>query len=332
MKRYARMKGNARMKKLIRMNARTLAIGKGCLLLLLLACQLVCSGCTGVRTGVADAVGHTPQPGVACVSAAGTASNSPNAVVADAGVKMNEAEDPVEVWFRGQDARTLDTLDTVADADSLYLAAEGDTLLLASIPDEKVYLYGCAGADAVILRMDDRCQLFRWTYASPRLIPPQIGYADYDRDGIKEAAISLHTGTGTGVSVEQLYLVEILENGTCSAVAYAPDQYLGQLAEHITATLDQEEDRLLLAVDGRNMGEGIDLSAWLREGARYERIWFGSQIAFDVAGEGITLRTTPGCCFEGVASAQYEGMPDFAAEIVWHDGGFALSDVKMVDR
>jgi hypothetical protein len=159
-----------------------------------------------------------------------------------------------------------------------------------------------------------------------------MGYADFDQDGKKEIAVSMHTGTGTGVSVDQLYLVKIRNDGTLSAMEFTPYQYIRQIAEKVSAEYNQAEGMLQFFIDDRKMGSAIDLSSWIKKGYHYSRIGFDEQISFEISKKAITLNFTPGCYFENVSSAQYDEMPDFTAKVVYKKGDFSLTDIKVNEK
>lgn len=236
----------------------------------------------------------------------------------------------IESWYKKLNINKLNKIKKVASVNDIVEAKEGTTLLLASIPEEKVYMYGYAGGDGVILRVNDKYQLFRWIYIAPRAVQPQLSYGDFDQDGKKEIAVTLYTGTGTGVSVHQLYIVEVQNDGTLTALEYTPYQYIKQMMEKVIATYSQTDHRLQFYIDGQKSGNAIDLSSWVEDGYQYSEITFGDQISFDVSKNAITLEFIPGYCFDNVAPPQYDHVPDFSAKVIYNNGEFSLTDIKIV--
>lgn len=90
--------------------------------------------------------------------------------------------------------------------------------LLAAIPEKNIYLYGLRSGEAefegeitdkVVLYAGDQKQEFGWNYMTPRFILPQLQTYDFDKDGEDELSVILYVGSGTGVSIEELHIVEI---------------------------------------------------------------------------------------------------------------------------
>lgn len=253
-------------------------------------------------------------------------------LVEDVDVHGDENIKKFERWYQKLNIKKLNEIKTVVNTNELSDADEGSTLLLASTPKEKVYLYGYARDNAVILRINNKYQLFRWGYTSPRGILPRMGYADFDQDGKKEIAVSMCTGTGTGVSVDQLYIVKTRNDGTLSAMEFTPYQYNRQLTERISATYNQTEGMLQFFIDDKKAGNAIDISSWIKEKYQYSKIGFGEQISFKILKKAITLNFIPGCYFKNSCSALYDGIPNFTAKVVYKKGEFSLTDIKVNEK
>lgn len=81
--------------------------------------------------------------------------------------------------------------------------------LLSALPDKGIYLYGIKEFDGVMLFAGEDRQYFDWQYLTPRFILPQMQTGDFDADGKDELAVILYIGSGTGVSIEDLHIVEL---------------------------------------------------------------------------------------------------------------------------
>lgn len=241
-------------------------------------------------------------------------------------------KEKMERWYKKLSIRELNNVKTIVDENNLFEAEEGSTLLLAAVPADKVYLYGYSGGEAVILRINDKYQLFPWEYTSSRGILPKMGYADYDHDGIKEVAVALHTGTGTGYDVDKLYIVKMQKDGMLGSIEYTPYQYISQLNESISAVCDQKKKTLQFFIDNKKVGKEINISSWAEEEHAYAGISFGEQIAFEFSEKVVTLRTVPGCYFEDMFPSQYEEMPDFTTKVIYKEGEFSLTDIKIDEK
>ena len=85
--------------------------------------------------------------------------------------------------------------------------------LISAIFDRGIYLYGIK-SDGVALYVGDSVHYYDWSYLTPRFILPRLQVCDYDADGKEELSVILYVGSGTGVSVENLHIVEISEAQT----------------------------------------------------------------------------------------------------------------------
>lgn len=87
------------------------------------------------------------------------------------------------------------------------------TALLAEAGDAA--FYGQSDGSA-LLRWGDVLAEFDWLYATPRAIAPRLWLADADGDGAEELLVRCYGGSGTGVSLEFLYVVEKTAGGLVS--------------------------------------------------------------------------------------------------------------------
>jgi len=115
-------------------------------------------------------------------------------------------------------------------------------LLLSQILEEKIYLYGLSknsgNNDGVILRVDDCLFTFDWKYYTPRLILPTLYYSDFDNDGTKEIAVILYVGSGTGISMEELHILEKIDN-TWKDNVLSEEYYMNKLRAELSFIYDE---------------------------------------------------------------------------------------------
>ena len=89
--------------------------------------------------------------------------------------------------------------------------------LLAELPEQDVALYGVRdhrGDDRALLRWEDSLAEFDWNFGGPLIVEPRLWCWDVDDDGQDEVVLVNHVGSGTGVSIEELHIVEKNEDGT----------------------------------------------------------------------------------------------------------------------
>ncbi len=133
---------------------------------------------------------------------------------------------------------------------------------------------------------------------------------------------------GTGVHVERLYQIKFPENGPAT-IAATIDPYEMQQAlcnqlkysikgEKITLYCgDQEPVTVTNTV--KDMGDFYD-----------DALWFGEQLSYDISGENVYVRATPGVSFVTGKVLHYDDMPTISAKVTLNaDGSFTLSDAKI---
>lgn len=99
--------------------------------------------------------------------------------------------------------------------------AEGDvslpesSVLLASLPDDQIYIYGdkndfdTTGAyDGLYLSINGATQHFDWENTTNETFAPELYLQDISGDGRKELVVILTTGSGTGVHVSDIHVID----------------------------------------------------------------------------------------------------------------------------
>ena len=75
---------------------------------------------------------------------------------------------------------------------------------------EDVYFYAIEGKEScpALLRWGDSMAEFDWWYSTPHAIEPELWLMDIDEDGETEVVADCYGGSGTGASMEYIYIVE----------------------------------------------------------------------------------------------------------------------------
>jgi hypothetical protein len=143
-------------------------------------------------------------------------------------------------------------------------AVPGITDPVASLPDLGIYLFPAGELEGVVLQIGGKRQSFDWIYTTPRQIMPVLNVDDYDQDGKDELAAVLNVGSGTGVSVSELHIVEWpqgSQEGEPDADAapfidhvFPPREYLAQLGEALVFRKSMKNGELYgqVTVGGQN--------------------------------------------------------------------------------
>lgn len=83
-----------------------------------------------------------------------------------------------------------------------------DLPLIYYLPEHDIRLYGCHPF-GLILYVSDYAYYLDVAYMTPRFIMPEIHVEDFDDDGEIEIALITYIGSGSGVSIEKLYMIEM---------------------------------------------------------------------------------------------------------------------------
>jgi len=211
---------------------------------------------------------------------------------------------------------------------------------IAALPERGIALYplGEQGVseDGVVLEIGDRQQRLDWRYTTPRQIMPAMQAGDYDGDGMDELAVVLNVDSGTGISVDELHVVEFHDvNGTADEpfIDYRMQaaDYRAQLEEALAFRLFERDGEWFgeAAVDGRISEVG--LKEWMASygvapGTIQNKLGFGTIIMLEADQGGITLTAAIGLIVDGIAEPQYIG--SIAANVAYGQGTFILGNYR----
>ena len=280
-------------------------------LILLLAGLLLLCGC-GSET---PAVPEEPEPVLPETAPAGAVSAP--AIVMEG---RELAEDYALPPFPG----------TVQDSpryDMKRWAQGGVIQLLAEVPEADVAFYGLpwyegSSGDTALIRWGDSLAEFDWIFCpGPSFTLPRMACLDVDGDWEDELIVVCQTGTGTGISICELHILEKNPDGTLTACTF-PE------------SLWQEEIPKLFrtgAIDGRAFAilgyELVELERFNVENLDLETASSGAIANFDVKGNSLSFRGA--FCL----SSKESGGPCYVAEtsawILYQDGVFILQDFHL---
>lgn len=199
------------------------------------------------------------------------------------------------------------TTELVAEAPGAYFYALPRT---EEHPETALILWGASAAE------------FDWLFSTPRMFLPEMYCFDFDGDEEDELLVLCYSGSGTGVSVWDLHVVEKHEDGTLtdySTFYYAEGG--NPLWEGVSALLRLERmgDRAFLIL-GRELAE-VDPAA-LPEEDREPSV--GDSIQFEIFPEGRRVRF-----WGGVDVRPTSYIADLSADVAYHDGTFTLSNLHL---
>jgi hypothetical protein len=205
--------------------------------------------------------------------------------------------------------------------------------LIASLPEDDIYLYGIK-PKGVVLYYKGIGKFFDWSYTA-RHIFPRMKTSDFDNDGINELAVILHIGSGTGVSVDELHILEISEIYN----EYAPNEnelydliyddnfidcnklLLRYLHTEIVGTETEQTAEITLD----DVKYTVPLEQYIINDIQYTGAAFGDIIGYEFTGDSITALIAVGLtCDERPALTFFGGI---TATVIYSPEGSELSDL-----
>ena len=201
--------------------------------------------------------------------------------------------------------------------------------LLAELPEQDVMLYGVRddrGDDRALLRWGGSLAEFDWSFGGPLIVEPRLWCWDVDDDGQEEVVLVNHVGSGTGVSIEELHIVEKNEDGTLADYAFPEELWRDQLSALLT--LVKGNNRVWVSL-GREL---VDITPQLSENLEPEALWglgTGNVAGFDTDWpRGADIRFSGSVCLDADGYNSWY-VADISAYVSYAGGVFTLSDLHL---
>lgn len=201
--------------------------------------------------------------------------------------------------------------------------------LLAELPEQDVALYGVRdhrGDDRALLRWEDSLAEFDWNFGGPLTVEPRLWCWDADDDGQDEVVLVNHVGSGTGVSIEELHIVEKNEDGTLADYAFPEELWRDQLSALLT--LVKGNNRVWVSL-GREL---VDITSQLPENLDPETLrglGTGNVAGFDTDWpRGADIRFSGSVCLDADGYNSWY-VADISAYVSYAGGVFTLSDLHL---
>lgn len=158
---------------------------------------------------------------------------------------------------------TADELREVTDAvdvgyinSEAYYETDNKFFVISELKEQDAALYGLYGLERMVLRVKDSVVPIYEAVTGVQGILPTLHCGDYDNDGELEYAIKTHLKTGSGVSGDDLYIVEV-KNDEHAIYSFAEEDRLNKLSK---IQYDYNEDYKMVTV--HNNGKDISLSVY----------------------------------------------------------------------
>ena len=201
----------------------------------------------------------------------------------------------------------------------------GGVAMLAELPEADAAFYAVEGKDfsPALIRWGDALAEFDWVYATPRNIAPQMWCFDFDEDGLDELVVDCYYGSGTGVSLSDLHVVEKTADGLLTAYTFPLDALRAALESDMGIVTAGETVCAYFSTELVDITEALgDLNP------RYT----GTGLA---VGEVVTFEKAAGCmgCRMGLvvrAEKLYHWYAaELSADVFYKDGEFILDGLHL---
>ena len=213
-------------------------------------------------------------------------------------------------------------------ADMMEWGGRSPVAKLAELPEQDAAIYGVAKEQgtAMLLRWGDSLAEFDWNYGGPQIAGPQLRYWDVDDDGQDEVVLVNHVGSGTGVSIEELHIVEKNEDGTLADYAFPEELWRDQLSALLT--LVKGNNRVWVSL----VRELVDITSQLPENLEPETLrglGTGNVAGFDTDWpRGADIRFSGSVCLDADGYNSWY-VADISAYVSYAGGVFTLSDLHL---
>ena len=202
--------------------------------------------------------------------------------------------------------------------------------LLAEDPEKAAALYLVEenSERTLLIRWEDSLAEFSWSLGGPLLADPQFQCWDVDYDGQDEVIVINAIGSGTGVSVDELHVVEKSQDGTLTDNCFPAPLWQDDLSGLLSAAVTGDRTYAILGT------ELVDITADAAYGDP-ETLQYGTgSIAnfsasppAEASGGVLSFRGAFLIAWEGHASGSYAA--DITACISYENGTFTLSEFHL---
>lgn len=278
----------------------------------MLASSLLAVSCAATTTSPTAASTLAPSPKVTISSTAAPVTSSASGASADTTVAL---------WTPNQ---------------AFY--PEGNKL--AEIPERQIALYS-GEQDGVRLVVGNTWRTFNWNYMTPREILPQMHIADFDGDGTDELMVILSMGSGTGVSVYELHIVDIYQKPQGAGAlleirkaeafrdsCFKAEDYKAQLDQAVRFTTYTKDKELRADVDIADAKSSLSLAEFQENdyGKVNEQPVFGTVVGFSTEKNRLKAEFGLGLTAERLPWPNYVGK--VLADVDYGDGQFTLANLR----
>ncbi len=208
---------------------------------------------------------------------------------------------------------------------------EAAVVRLSETENGSAVLYGIVqegSTQGVLLFSEGNCQYFDWYYTSPRMVMPDLIEGDFDGDGQEELAVILLALTGTGVSTEELILLEKRADGLWDENRYTG--YMEQIGEDLIWNYEKARHCISVTETGTNRPIGeMDMAEAFENDSVFESVAYGDIVTFVPEDQELYVQLLTGVRMQGEAVVEY-GSYALRARVQYDGDNFSLGDYEII--
>ena len=202
--------------------------------------------------------------------------------------------------------------------------------LLAEDPEKAAALYLIEenSERTLLIRWEDSLAEFSWSLGGPLFADPQFQCWDVDSDGQDEVIVINAIGSGTGVSVDELHVVEKGPDGTLTDNCFPASLWQNDLSDLLSAASAGGRTYAILGT------ELVDITADTAY-ADLETLQYGTGSIANFSASPPAGESGGVLSFRGAFLIAWEGHPsgayvaDITADISYKNGTFTLSEFHL---
>lgn len=194
--------------------------------------------------------------------------------------------------------------------------------LIAELPEDDLYLYG--QPKGAVLKHGDEITVFDWIYMTPRFILPTMAKYDVNDDGADEIICVLNTGSGTGISIEELHVLKMIDGKYYDHVF---DDYKEKLSSLIKYEYDKDLHQVKFITETSTYIHTIEPE---NQAFTFEGINMTNIVGFDIS-DGLKIKLAVAIIFEEQATPMFIDTIELVGEIEYMNGYFEIRKLEVVE-
>lgn len=244
----------------------------------------------------------------------------------------NETENDLLAQITAEDLKKITSDLRYLSTYDLEKYADKGIIILDSV-DKDTVLYGLCSGYGMLLRIGDEVFPISMQWRAPRLKIPEIYAQDFDQDGEIEYGLDVLLGTGSGLSVEQFYVIE-REKDSIVLTEFAWEDWQAQILSHVSWNYDKEYNSVETFLDGEQAGATLFLGQFLEERqGTFQDLSFGDIAQFIGHDGQLYLWVEGGIFIEEWAAPVYECGIDVLVPVNYSaDKTFTLGEIELSER